>query len=135
MAKHNTGRGFLSPGTCSCLSVLLPVDGGKGLTEALVDSFSGVVSSVTGLEVIQVGREGKKIPPSIFFSPLTLGSCGIPVNVGVPSFQPWYPLPGHGNARWAAQCRVASLDDLAQLSGTGVILFLGQAGIGLVLVT
>lgn len=126
--QHRQGLPF--PGTCSCLSVLLPVDGGKGLTEALVGSFSRVVSSVTGLKVTQVGRRGKR-PPSVFLPPLTPASCGIPVSVGVPSFQPWYPLPGDGNARWAARCRVVFPAALVQLPGAGVILFLGQAGMSL----
>lgn len=77
----------------------------------------------------QVGREGKSLP-SIFLPPLTPACCGIPASVGVPSFQHWYPLPGNGNGRWAARFRVASLTDLAQLPGAGVILFLGQAGMG-----
>lgn len=37
--SNKTDRGLLSPGTCSCLSVLLPADGGKRLTEALVNAF------------------------------------------------------------------------------------------------
>lgn len=63
-------------------------------------------------------------------------SSGIPASVGVPSFQSWYPLPGDGNLRWAARCRVASFADFTQLSGAGVILFLCQSDMGrLVLVT
>lgn len=46
------------------------------------------------------------------------------------------PLPGDGNLRWAARCRVASFADFTQLSGAGVILFLCQSDMGrLVLVT
>lgn len=87
--SNKTDRGLLSPGTCVCLSVLLPADGGKRLTEVLVNAF-------LSLDWRWHRWREEKRSPSIF-TLLYPSQLRHPCQCWVSSSQPWCPLTRDGS--------------------------------------